>query len=172
MFGRMLRAAQLDVIFYEKVEADPSYLREAFQVVLLVSVLSGLGVFIEYGDFWRLLGNIITNVVGWFVWSVVVLWIGTTLTKGPETEADLGQMLRVLGYACSPLALTFFSFIPYLGGLIVFVTLIWQLAAGIVAVRQALDFTTSRAILTVVLGWLVMIVVGLLLGLVLGLGVF
>ena len=58
------------------------------------------------------------------------MWIGTTITKGPETEADLGQMLRVLGYACSPLALTFFSFIPYLGGLLILIAWIWQLAAG------------------------------------------
>ena len=43
MFQRMWRAARLDVAFYETVEADSTYTREAFFVVLLVSVLAGVG---------------------------------------------------------------------------------------------------------------------------------
>jgi hypothetical protein len=170
MFERMLRAAQLDVIFYEKVEADSSYTREAFQVVLLVSALSGLGVFIEYGGFRALVASIIAGVVGWVVWSVAVLWIGTTVTKGPDTRSDLGEILRVLGYACTPLALTFFSFVDYIGRPLILVAWAWQILAGIIAIRQALDFTTTRAALTVFLGWIAMIVVGGLFAWILGAG--
>ncbi len=172
MFDRMLRAAQLDVLFYEKVEADRSLTKEAFQVVLLVSVLSGLGVLIEYGGFRAFLANVFGGVLGWLVWSVVVYWIGTTITKGPETEADLGQLLRVLGYASAPRAITFFAFIPYLGGILVAVALVWQLLAGVVAIRQALDFGTGQAIVTVVLGWVAMLIIGGLLSLVFGTAVF
>ena len=172
MFERMLRAAQLDAIFYEKVEADSSYTREAFQVVLLVSALSGLGVLIEYGGFRAFLASIISGVVGWVVWSVAVLWIGTTITKGPETESDLGEMLRVLGYACTPLALTFFSFVGYIGRPLILVAWVWQILAGTIAIRQALDFTTGRAALTVLLGWIAMIMVGGLIVWILGAGWF
>jgi hypothetical protein len=35
------------------------------------------------------------------------------------------------------------------------VVVIWVLIAGIIAIRQALDFSTGKAILTAVLGWLV-----------------
>jgi hypothetical protein len=33
---------------------------------------------------------------------------------------------------------------------------VWLLVAGIIAIRQALDFSTDKAILTALLGWLVM----------------
>ncbi len=34
--------------------------------------------------------------------------------------------------------------------------LVWLLVAGIIAIRRALDFSTGKAALTAVLGWLVM----------------
>jgi hypothetical protein len=47
--------------------------------------------------------------------------------------------------------------IPVLGGIIRFGVAIWVLMAGIIAIRQALDVSTGKAILTAVLGWLVII---------------
>jgi len=46
-----------------------------------------------------------------------------------------------------------------LGGLISLVASIWALIAMVIAVRQALDFTTGRAILTCIVGWIVMVVI-------------
>lgn len=37
---------------------------------------------------------------------------------------------------------------------------IWVLIAGIIAIRQALDFSTGRAILTAVLGWIAYLILG------------
>ena len=48
--------------------------------------------------------------------------------------------------------------IPVLGGIIHFGVAIWVLIAGIIAIRQALDVSTGKAILTAVLGWLIIIV--------------
>jgi hypothetical protein len=45
--------------------------------------------------------------------------------------------------------------VPFVGGLIAFVATVWVLIAGIVAIRQALDFSTWRAIGTAFVGWLV-----------------
>jgi hypothetical protein len=49
------------------------------------------------------------------------------------------------------------GFIPVLGGIIRFVVAIWVLITGIIAIRQALDVGTGKAILTAVLGWLVIV---------------
>ena len=49
------------------------------------------------------------------------------------------------------------GFIPVLGGIIRFAVAIWVLIAGIIAIRQALDVGTGKAILTAVLGWLVIV---------------
>ena len=43
-------------------------------------------------------------------------------------------------------------FVPVLGQVIPFITLIWSLVAGVIAIRQALDFDTGKAILTAVIG--------------------
>ena len=52
-----------------------------------------------------------------------------------------------------------------LGWLILFVIWLWQLAAMVIAVRQVLDYsTTGKAIIVVVIGWVVSWLVALLLG--------
>ena len=48
--------------------------------------------------------------------------------------------------------------IPILGGIIRLGVAIWVLIAGIVAIRQALDISMGKAILTAGLGWLIIIV--------------
>lgn len=50
------------------------------------------------------------------------------------------------------------GFVPVLGALVRFGVAVWTLVAGIVAIRQALDFGTGKAILTAVLGWLALVV--------------
>ena len=164
MLNRMVLAAKLNVDFYEKVEADASYTREAFLVVLLTAVLSGIGMALAYPG--SGMGLFLTGILGtlfsWVAWSGITLWIGTTVTKGPETESDMGEMLRVLGYAHSPQILILLVVIPIFGSMIAVVATIWSLVAGVVAIRQALDFTTTRALITVFIGW---VMVGLLRGL-------
>jgi len=55
-----------------------------------------------------------------------------------------------------------------LSGVTEIVVSIWLLVTGIVAIRQALDFGTGKAILTAVLGWLFAIAVAILIALAIG----
>ena len=162
LIDRMVRAAKLDVDLYEEVEADVSLNGEALTAVVVVAVVSSLGALI--GGFGQGVGvaimglvvGIVAAIIGYFVWAAVVTFIGTKLFGG---TSDFGEVRRVLGYAYAPNALGFFSFIPIAGGLIALVGSIWALVAGIVAIRQAMDFDTTKAILTVVIGWVVLFVV-------------
>jgi hypothetical protein len=158
MFTRMIRAARLDVDFYEMVEANPAYNREAFFVVLTTAVLSGIGMALGYPDegIGRLIGGVIGTLLAWIAWAGITLWIGTTITRGPGTQSDLAEMLRVLGYAHAPQALIVLVFVPILGPGLALVASVWSLVAGVIAVRQALDFTTTRALLTVGFGWVLL----------------
>jgi len=169
----MIRAAKLDVSLYEEVEKDPEATNQALLVVFIASVCSGIGsgvssllaglgpVALTIG----LVGGIITALVGWLIWSFVTYFIGTRLFKGPETEATYGELLRTIGFSDSPGVLAILGFVPFLGGLISFVAMIWTLIAMVIAVRQALDFTTGRAILTCIVGWIIMVVIIVSLGL-------
>ena len=164
---RMIRAAKLDVSLYEEVERDPTATNQALLVVVIASVCSGIGsgvgsLIVGLGAMELMIGLVagaILALIGWFIWSFITYFIGTRLFKGPETEATYGELLRCIGFSNSPSILGILSFIPLVGGLISFVVSIWSLIAMVIAVRQALDFTTGRAIITCIVGWIVMVAI-------------
>mgnify|MGYP001077808396 CR=1 FL=1 len=162
LISRMIRAAKLEVNLYEEVEADTTANGQALRAVVLVSLATGIGTGIaglsNMGGLWFIWGlfiGLIGSILGWLAWSFITYFIGTTIFKGPETSATWGELLRTIGFSNSPGVLRLLSFIPFLGGIIVFVASVWSLIAGVIAVRQALDFSTGRAIGTCIVGWLV-----------------
>ena len=72
----------------------------------------------------------------------------------------------MIGFAASPGILGIVTIIPILGWLVLFLIWIWQLAAMVVAVRAVLDYNTiGKAVIVVVIGFLVNLFVTFLLGL-------
>jgi hypothetical protein len=94
------------------------------------------------------------------MWAAVTWVIGSKLLPEPQTRTDMGELLRVIGYAYAPNLFGVFAFIPALGVVISTVVAFWLLAATILAVRQALDYvSTWRAAAVVLIGWLIFVVV-------------
>lgn len=156
---RMLGAARLDPRAYDSIEHDQQATGQAAAVVGLSALGAAIGALGNAG-FGTLIAALIGALIGWFFWAVVVWFIGTRLLPQYNTHADLGQLLRTMGFATSPGILRIFEIIPGLGGLVALVVSIWMLVAMIVAVRQALDFdNTWRAIAVVAIGWLVQLFV-------------
>jgi hypothetical protein len=156
---RMRGAALLDVPTYEEVEHDETATGQAAVVVALYAVAAAIG---NVGHGGRgIIGAIVGAFVGWVLWSGVTYLGGGRVFKGTATW---GEMLRAIGFAMSPGVLLVLGIIPILGGLVRLVVGIWILVTGVIAIRQALDFTTGKALLTALLGWLVMVVVGAVLG--------
>ena len=158
MVERMKGAAMLDVATYEEVEADTSATGQAAVVVVIAAVARAIGA-IGDGGLGMIFGTLIAAVIGWLLWAGITYLIGDKLLGGTATW---GELLRTLGFAQAPGLLAVFGFIPVLGGLVKFVVGIWILIAGIVAIRQALDFSTGKAIVTALLGWLAMVVLAVL----------
>lgn len=154
---RMMGAARLDTAIYEEVEHDASATGQAAVVVAIVAVASAIGAI--GGEGMGPIGALIGALIGWLVWAGVTYLIGDKLLGG---TASWGELLRTLGFAQSPGVLFALGIIPLLGGLVRFIVGIWILIAGIIAIRQALDFSTGKAILTVVLGWLAMMLLAML----------
>jgi hypothetical protein len=149
---RMVRAAKLDVDLYEEVEADSGATGQAMQVVALSSFCAGIGTASE--GIAGLTAGVLAALVGWFLWAFVTYWIGTRLLPGPNTEADLGQLLRTTGFSSSPGVFRALGIIPGIGGFAIFVVSVWMLIAMVIAVRQALDYEgTGRAVAVCVIGW-------------------
>jgi hypothetical protein len=148
MFARIIGVFKLSAATFEEIENNASLTLPAAIIVVLVSLVSGLGNglfngFIHKTFLGGFLGSMISVLLGWLLWSGVTWFVGTRLFKG---SADLGQMLRVIGFAYLPMLL---SIIPCLGG---FIGIIWTIAAGFIAIRQGLDIDDMKAFFTVVVG--------------------
>lgn len=147
---RMMGAARLDVSVYEEVEADESATGQAAIVVALVAAAGAVGAAREGGGL--VAGAIIGSLLQWLMWSGLTWFIGTRLFAGTATY---GELLRTLGFAMSPGVLNVLGFIPGIGILVAVAVWGWTLVAGIIAIRQALDFDTGKAVLTAVISWAV-----------------
>lgn len=147
MTQRMMGAATLDVSIYEEVEADTSATGQAAGVVAIVALCSAIGGI--GGGAAGALGGLLTALIGWGLWAGITYLIGDKLLGGTATW---GELLRTLGFAQAPGILFALAGIPFIGWMISVPVGIWLLFTGVVAIRQALDFGTGRALLTAVLG--------------------
>ncbi len=152
--NRVVGAAMLRSATYEEVEADKGANMQALAVVLVSAVAAGLSM-AEGGG--RAIGyGIIGGLVGWVLWAGLTWIIGTKILPSSETKADLGELLRTIGFASAPGIVRILGGLPLVGWLFELIAGLWMLAAFVVAVRQALDYrSTGRAILVCVIGWLV-----------------
>jgi hypothetical protein len=154
---RMIGAAKLDASTYEEVEADRSATGQALAVVVLSALAAGIGSAGHVGAQGPL-GAAFVALIAWFIWAGLIYLLGAKLFPEPQTEADMGQLLRTTGFASAPGVLRIFGFLPLLGRLISVAAALWMLAAMVVAVRQALDYrSTGRAVLVCLAGFLVYI---------------
>jgi hypothetical protein len=167
---RMIRAARLDAQVYEEVERDLNATSQALTVVLIVAVAAGIGQALVHLSGGRLgpaivgfIGGVVLALLGWLVWSFLAYIVGTRLFNGVATY---GELLRTIGFANSPGVLNILAFVPGLGPLIGFVVGIWILVATIVAMRQALDFDTTKAVLTAIVGFFAYLLLSALIGLI------
>ena len=122
----------------------------AGMLLCAASLAAGLGAGIQLGVV-GLLRETIGALVGWVMWAGVSWVIGSKILPEPQTRTDMGELLRVIGYAYAPQLFAFFAFAPFIGGIISTVVAFWVLAATILAVRQALDYENTWRAAAVVL---------------------
>jgi hypothetical protein len=167
-FGRrLIGAARLDPRIYEEVEADTGALGQAVGVVLLSSVAAGIGLAgLGALRFPGLLVGSLAALAWWISWAVLTYMIGTHLLPEARTRADAGELLRTIGFSAAPGLLAIVAVVPGLTRPVFLIIALWMLATMIVAVRQALDYsTTARAIAVCVTGWALSLVFALVIGL-------
>ncbi len=168
--ARMIRAAKLDKSLYEEVEADTGATGQAMLVVVLSSVAAGIGS-AGRGGLIGLLVGALAALVAWYIWAFLTYFIGTRLLPESQTEADMGQLLRTIGFSSSPGLLRILGILPGLTGIVFLGCAVWMLIAMVIAVRQALDYHgTGRAIAVCLIGWVVQVVIIVLVMMFLGIG--
>jgi hypothetical protein len=157
---RVIGALKLQAATFEEVENDATATGQAAAVVAAASVASGLGLIFWLG-IGAVLRQIIVSLIAWGIGSTVIWYIGTKLMPGKNTQADIGQLLRVLGFAQAPGIASILIILPLIRYLIMLAVLIWTIAATVIAVRQALDYDdTMKAVVVCLIAaaayWVVM----------------
>ena len=135
----MIRAAKLDADLYEEVEADRTATGQATLVVVLSALAAAIGNFRDSGGIVGFVVIALVALVAWYVWAWLTCMIGTRLLPGPQTESDIGELLRTIGFSSSPGLIRVVGVIPGLTTPVFAVAQVWMLIAMVIAVRQALD---------------------------------
>jgi hypothetical protein len=160
LLSRMLGAALLRAHSFEEVEADPKSLPQAGLVVALACAAIALASCVQGLQAGVAPRKLVLQVLvvgllpalGWLLGSALAYMVGASFLRGPHTATDYREVLRTTGFALSPGILRAFAWLPPapLGLGIDLAATLWMLAAGVVAVRQALDFGTWAAVGTCV----------------------
>jgi hypothetical protein len=170
MFDRIIRAIRLDPTLYREVADDDQYTNEAFMIVLTVSLLSAAGsaigaamtggnpIIVFFYNFFT------TVLLGWLLWAVIAYYVGTAL----EGRSSIVEMMRTLGYANAPGLIGLFAFIPCIGLLFLLAGILLSLAAGVIAIRESMEFDTTKAVVTAVLGFVVFLIARFVINFILG----
>jgi len=161
---RLTGAAMLDPGTYEEIEADRGATIQAIGVVVLASLAAGVGArgaagarpvlaFFALGTF--------VSLALWAAFAALTHQIGSRLLPVPETRVDAGQLLRTLGFAAAPGLFQIFAVFSGWTIPIFSLAIAWTLVASVVAVRQALDYSsTRRAVAVCALAWLLALLIG------------
>ncbi len=166
-FNRFVGALALDPDAYESVEADRAATPAALATVVLSATATGVGMS-AVGGAEGVATLTAIALLAWALWALLVFEVGARLLPTALTRVDVGQLLRTIGFASAPGVLNLLGIFPGVGVPVFTVTQIWILLAIIVAVRQALDYTsTARAVAVCVIAWAIATALALASGVVL-----
>ena len=160
---RMAGAMKADVKTFQEIEADPTAIGQAVTVIVIAGVASLIGNIWRVGVFVGAM-TLVANLIGYALWTLLVVLIGTKVMPEPTTKADFNEAFRVIGFTAAPGVFNVLAIIPYLGPLVSLVVWIWMVVIGVIAVREVLDYSnTGRAIIVcliaAVICWIVVSIV-------------
>jgi len=139
LIPRVRGVLRLDRTIYDEIEKDPAAIPQAFAVVIVTSLLVGIG----QGS----LGGIFLGMAGAIcVWLAAgaLIWAAGTLIVGEDS--DFARLLRCLGFAYAWFALLLLSELPFIGSIFAWGAVLLALISTVLATRQALDITTELAV--------------------------
>jgi hypothetical protein len=161
---RAIGAARLEIPVFEEIEADRTATGQALIVVVLSSLAAGIGLSSGLYDA-PVLHRVMLALLLWVFWAISTYIVGVYLMPEPQTQTDVGELLRTIGFAASPGILRIFGMIPAIGGTIYVISTVWMLVAMVMAIRQALDYkSTGRAVVVCVITGMIGVVMAAFIG--------
>ncbi len=162
---KLLRAARLDSSLYAALKTDPSGLRGALYAIILLNVLTGIGIgvnFVLSGQTIPGVGSaeiplqvgvqILFALLKWGMLTAIIFIIGVQFFRGTSKFKELAQ---AISFAYAPIALqilvalTAFSLLLTDG--IQLATDFWLILSLITAVKQTLEMSLVKATIVVII---------------------
>ena len=168
--ARLMRLVRLDTTVFDEVKQDPAATLPAVFVVLASTFLAGIGgwmwwVIKGFGDngkvfFHSVIMGTVFSFALWIVW-LLVAWV--ILTQLFREDADWQQMLRTMGMASAPLALSVAMFIPGIDMGIALASIALFFGLNTIAIQATTQANPARVLMANLAGFAVWaIVLGLL----------
>jgi len=153
---RFMGALVLDASAFEEIEGNRHTSMQSIVVVAMVCLAGGVAAmglgFVGLSGF--AVGTIV-SLGAWLVWATVMTTIGTLAVPEAQTQSDLPELLRVLGFASAPAVFISLAAMRAVAPVVMLTVMAWTIAAAVIGVRQALDYrSTGRAIAVCVVSWL------------------
>lgn len=164
--NRLLRLAQLDTSVFDEVRDDPNETIPALVLAAIASVLAGLGATLwwqaipDFEPDSLILNTLVLGSVFLFgMYLVAGLVIYVVLAQLYRVTADLQALLRTLGYAATPLALSVLMFLSVIYPVFAIVPLALVLTMMFYAVQSATGADSKQVAVSAIVGFTVMVLV-------------
>ncbi len=168
LWSRAQRIARFDVVTVHELKEDTTANGQAIAILLLVGLSYGIGFTIFTGfqnhtlSANQLISGTIANMIftdfAAFVWAATLFLVGTKLFQG---KTGFWQLARPLFFSTAPGFLFVLIAIPVQPVIVVaaVVASAWIVSAEFVALKNAMGFNIQRALLTSVVGLLILVVI-------------
>lgn len=176
MLDRLIGVITLKAPVYKEIAEDKSATTTAAIIVVVMALINGIlggiiltmvGSAVSAGTATAAVNpvtyairTVISAIISWLIGGWVIAFVSKTFFGG---KTDTGEMLRVFGFTQ---VFQIIGIVPCLGTI---VALILSLVAAVIGIREASEFDTTKAILTAVVAFVILLIVGILLGTVLAL---
>src|SRR5918993_1633980 len=130
---RAIGAAKLNVPIFEEIEADRAATGQALIIVVLSNLAAGIGLTERLYDA-PVLHRVMLALILWVFWAISTYIVGVYLMPETETQTDVGELLRTIGFAASPGILRIFGTLPAVGEMIYGISTAWMVVAMVIAI--------------------------------------
>jgi len=175
MMDRIMGVLTLKAPIYKQIAEDQSATTPAAIIVVVMAVFAGVVGAIVFSavssslppdqvaqagsPLGMAVRTIVNAIIGWLVGSWVIAFVSKTFFGG---KTNTGEMLRVFGFTQ---IFQVFGIIPCLGTIL---ALVLSLIGAVIGIREASEFSTGKAVATGLIAFIVLLIVGMIIGGVLG----
>ncbi len=174
LMDRIMGVATLKAPIYREIADDTTATNQAAIIVVVMSIIGGVLAMVAVSiassslqgvpgaaaasPIGTLIRTIINTIIGWLIGSWVFAFVSTTFFQG---KTNMWEMARVFGFTQIFAVL---NIGPCIG---TSAALVLSVIGAIIGIREASEFDTTKAILTGIVGFVGVLIVSFVIGLIL-----